>query len=194
MLNKQKPQGTFLYTGDKATLAISQKKRALLTAILTVLFIVPPLFIDQAMNKLLADLNLLAILQTYVILVLATDLLLVYTFICTFTRYKLRDSFPASKAPYSGWDKHTWVSYEFQFYCICLISISNVVGLFFAFDILSLLLAVISLGCSVIAFFIKRITFLAYKEKMELVDDKDVDKRKKELEEKTNEEIEEFYE
>ena len=29
---------------------------------------------------------------------------------------------------------------------------------------------------------------------MELVDDKDVDKRRKELEEKTNEEIEEFYE
>ena len=194
MLNKQKTQGTFLYTGDKAILKRTQKSRAILAVILTLLFIIPPLFIDQAINKLLNDLNYLALLQTYVILVVATDLLVIYTFICTFTRYKLRDSFPAIKAPRTGWDKHTWVSYEFQFYCISLIAICNVVGLFFAFDVLSLLLALISLGCSVIAFFIKKITLLAYKEKMELVDDKDVDKRKKELEEKTNEEIEEFYE
>ena len=160
---------------------------------MTVLFIIPPLFIDQAINKYLSDNNYLAVLQTYTILVCATDILTLYTFICVFTRYRLRDQFPASKAPYSGWDKHTWVSYEFQFYCISLIALCNIVGLFFAFTLLSLLLAIISIAASVLAFFIKQLTFNAYKNKMELVDDKEVDKRKKELEEKTNEEVEEFY-
>ena len=193
MKKEKNNQKVFVFTGDAQKLTKTQTLRVILCSLVLVLFAIPEFFVPQALNSYLESINQLALLQTYVILVFFALLLILYTFVCSLTRYKLKRTFPQKQAPKSGWDKHTWASYEWQFFVLAIVTIIKVVGLFFAFDFLSLLLAIISLACTVISFIVMRITFLALKGKMELVDEKDIDKTLSSLSCDDSDEQDDFY-
>ena len=168
--NRKKLQGKFIFTGNVDTLKKTQTIRVILNALALLIFIVPELFVDQAINEYLSKNNLLAILQTYVIAVFFLLILMIYTVVCSLTRYKLTSSIPEAQAPHSGFDKHTWASHEWQFALSTIIALAKIVGLFFAFDFPSLILSICAVVVAVLSFIVMRITFLALKSKLRLVD------------------------
>ncbi len=168
--NRKKLQGKFIFTGDENALKKTQTLRVVLGVIALLVFIIPELFIDQEFNNFLKLNNLLAILQTYVILVFFALILMIYTVVCSLTRYRLQKSIPQAQAPHSGFDKHTWASHEWQFALTTLLALIKIVGLFFAFTPLSLILVLCALCSALLSFIVMRVTFLALKGKLKLVD------------------------
>lgn len=186
--NRKKLQGKFIYTGEETALKKTQTLRVVLGVIALLVFIIPELFIDQEINKFLEQNNLLAILQTYVILVFFALILMIYTVVCSLTRYRLQKSIPECQAPNAGFDKHTWASHEWQFILTAILALAKIVGLFFAFTLPSLILVLCALCSAVLSFIVMRITFLALKGKLKLVD-----KDAPEEETETEDETEDFY-
>lgn len=194
--NQQKLQGTYIYKKDPALLRPYQTRRAIFSIVAFILYVIPPLFIDQEINALLNENKLFAIIQTYVIFTTLTGILLAYCLVCTFTRYRLRDRYPANKAPLD-FNKRTWLCYELSFVCAILTSLCKLVGIFFAFSVWSLLLLFVSLSVIYLTFEVCHQARLAYGgDAMVLLSDEELktfNANRDEFYDKYNEETEEFY-
>jgi hypothetical protein len=81
-------------------------------------------------------------------------------------------------------NKHTWSALEWQFYLACIYAVANIALTIYHFDVFALLLTLTAVVGTVCAYFVKRISFNCYANKMTFVSlDDELTKVKHDLDE-----------
>ncbi len=161
MRNKPIISGKYVTTAPTARL---NKLRLIALIALSVFFIVPPLVFKLKAMRVFADKGLTAPTTAYVLLILFTAGLNLYCFIACFTRYRLRTEIPAANAPKLGFTKHTWSAIEWLFYLTVICACAHLALTVYAFSPGSLAITLFAVAAAACAYFVKRLSFIAYKD------------------------------
>lgn len=162
-------QGKYVCSKSENELKSAQTLRALLYAALLILFIVPPLLLKSEAMRIFNEKKYLPLTTAYVIIMIFTAALCVFSFICSFSRYKIRKTVYRNCAPKLGFERHTYSVIEWQFYLTAICALIHLCLMFYAFSWHSFGLTVTSLAAAACAYFIKDVSFKVYDKSIEFI-------------------------
>ena len=161
-------QGKYVCSKSENELKSAQTLRALLYVALLILFIVPPLLLKSEAMRIFNEKKYLPLTTAYVIIMIFTALC-VFSFICSFSRYRIRKTVYRNCAPKLGFEKHTYSVIEWQFYLTAICALIHLCLMFYAFSWHSFGLTVTSLAAAACAYFIKDVSFKVYDKSIEFI-------------------------
>lgn len=156
------PQGKYISDKSREKLRSAGKLRLALQLAAIALFVIPPFFLGhRAVGATLADGNT-SLAMAYVLSVFVVGVWCIVTAFLSAGRYALRPEIPAAHAAKNGFEKHTWAVIEWQFILLAVCALFNIGMTAAMFSWQSLVLSLTCTAAAVAAYFVKRISFLAY--------------------------------
>ncbi len=183
--NKNKLRGKFVCSKSKAELKSSQITRSIILGIALACFVVPPLFLKSQAIKVFSENNYTPFITTYVMLVLFTAAMLLYTFIASLTRYRFRSEVPEKYAPRSGFEKHTFACFEWSKVLTVIVAIVYAGMCAYAYSHQSVVLAILECVAAALTVYARKITFDTYSSSLTLVPVDEVSNATENLDEET---------
>ncbi len=167
--NKNKLKGRFVCSRSAADLKNDQIVRTIVLAAALAFFVVPPLCLKSRAILIFNEKNYTPLVTAYVILLLFTAALLVYTLIASLTRYRFRGEIPERYAPRSGFEKRTFACFEWSRVMTVIVAVAYAAMCAYAYSGQSVALAVLECVAAALAVYARKITFDAYSSSLTLV-------------------------
>lgn len=171
--NKHKLYGKFVCSKSDAELKNNQIARTIVLSLALAFFVVPPLCLKSLAILLFTEKNYTPLVTAYVILLLFTAAMLVYTLAASLTRYRLRREIPEKYAPRSGFDKRTFACFEWSRVMTVIVAVAYAAMCAYAYSGQSVALAALECLAAALAVYARKITFDAYSSSLTLVSAED---------------------
>ena len=167
--NKNKLRGKYICSKPQAELKTDQTVRSIILGAALALFVVPPLCLKCEAIRVFGEKGYTPLITAYVILMLCTAGLMLYTFVASLTRYRLRGEIPERFAPKSGFEKRTFACFEWARVMTVLVAVAYGAMCVYAYSAQSVVLAALECVAAALAVYARKMTFDAYCSSVTLV-------------------------